>query len=312
MRAVVVEHRGEAGAIREIPTPAPGEREVLVRVSAAGVNPMDWKVRDLYDHPLPLILGQDFAGSVVGIGHHVQKYAEGERVFGIAREHGAYADFTIVPESDTKQPVAHIPDDVGDADAAGLPTPGLTALACIERLRVGAGQVVLIVGVTGAVGQFAAQLARDRGARIAGIGKAENERIARSLDLDGYAAYDRDDVVDVMRARYPEGVDVAIDLADDGDGVKRIAEVIRSGGAIASTIGAVDEKYFSHRDVKGINVNLMESPQSSHEGLRRLAEMVEQGRLRVPIVAERNLVDAVQALDLLKSGRISGKIILTT
>src|ERR1700722_2773512 len=125
MRAIVVEHRNEPGTLREVPTPEPDAGEVLVRVAVAGINPVDWKSRDMYDHALPFVLGQDFAGTVAAVGEGVRRYVQGDRIFGIAKEHGAYAEYTIVPEDDPQQPVAKIPNDIGDADAAALPTAGL-------------------------------------------------------------------------------------------------------------------------------------------------------------------------------------------
>lgn len=311
MRAIEVEHRNELGTLKELPDPVPGAHEILVRISVAGVNPIDWKSRDVYGRPLPFILGQDFAGIVVGTGDRVQRYKHGERVFGIAREHGAYADRTVVPEDDNAQPVAHIPDEVGDADAAGLPTAGLTALAGVERLGVKSGQLLMIVGITGALGQFAAQIARDRGIRVAGSGRAENAQIAQALSVETYAAYDQGDVVEAMRAKYPDGVDAVLDVADDADALVRTAGMLKRGGWIASTIRSVEPERLKPLGVNGLNVNLFESPQASHEGLRTLAQMVEGERLRVPIVAERNLTDAVAALELQKSGKINGKILLT-
>ena len=311
MRAVVVEHRHELGTLRDWPNPVPGEREILVRVSAAGVNPVDWKRRDDDETPLPLVLGQDFAGVVAGVGAGVQRYAVDDRVFGIARAHGSYAELTVVPEDENQQPVAHIPNDVGDADAAALPTAALTALACVERVGVHAGEVLFIVGVTGAVGQYAAQIARDRGVEVAGSGKSDNAEVAQSLSLGAYVSYDREDVVSAVRAKYAQGVHAIIDLADNASALQKLTVLLRSGGTIASTIHAVDEAYVRERGLRGLNVNLFESPQSSHEGLRTIIDMVERGAIRAPIAAERNLSDAVEALELQKSGAISGKIIVT-
>jgi NADPH:quinone reductase-like Zn-dependent oxidoreductase len=311
MRAIVVEHRGEKGSLRDLPLPLVGDHEVLVRIAAAGTNPVDWKSRDVYDHSLPFTLGQDFAGTVADVGGRVTKYGHGDRVFGIARTHGSYADYTIVPEESMSEPLGHIPDDIGDADAAGLPTAALTALACVERLGVKSGQTVLIVGVTGAVGQFAAQMALDRGARVIGTGGAAHAEMGRVLGIDAFIAYDREDVVARTREIAPDGVDSVLDLANDTEHIGTMAAVLRKGGTIASTIRAIDEDEFKRRGLHGINVNLEGSPQSSHEGLREVAMMVERGRLRVPIVAERDLTDAVAALELVKSGSVAGKVILT-
>jgi NADPH:quinone reductase-like Zn-dependent oxidoreductase len=311
MRAIVVQHRNEPGTLQDLPTPEPEAGEVLVRVAVAGINPVDWKARDVYEHPLPFVLGQDFAGTVAAVGEGVRRYAHGDRIFGIAKEHGAYAEYTIVPEDNAQQPVAKIPDDIGDADAAALPTAGLTALACVERMDVAAGQVLFIVGVTGAVGQFAAQIALGRGARVAGSGSSANASVAADLGLEFFVAYDSDDVAAAVRAKYPDGVEALLDLADDADGVKRMEQLVRRGGIVASTIRSIDEADATALGIRGLNVNLNESPQSSHDGLRRLAALVEQGTVKPPIVAERNLSDALQALELQKSGKATGKILIT-
>lgn len=171
MKAAIVEHRGDAGAVKDVPVPQPAPHEILVRVTAAGVNPVDWKRRD-DPNQLPLILGQDFAGMVSETGDRVSKYRKGERIFGIARGHGAYAEYTVVPEDDKRQPIAKIPDDVGDADAAALPTAGLTELAALEALEVKKDTKLAILGATGGVGSFAVQMARDRGAQVIGTARS--------------------------------------------------------------------------------------------------------------------------------------------
>jgi NADPH:quinone reductase-like Zn-dependent oxidoreductase len=311
MRAFVVEHLHDRGTLRDVPVPEPGDRDVVVRITVAGINPVDWKTRDVYGHALPFVLGQDFAGLVVAAGSGVREYAIDDRVFGIAREHGAYAEYTMLPHDDAAQPLAHIPDAVGDADAAGLPTAGLTALACVERCGISRGNTVAIVGVTGAVGQFAAQMARNLGARVVGTGSAAHVAVAETLGLDRFVPYEIEDFVKILREEYDGNVDVVIDLADDGEQIGAYADVVREGGTIASTIHAVDEAFFTERGRRGLNVNLDDSPQSSHDGLRRIAAMVERGELRVPIAAEHDLNSALEALDDVKGGKVAGKVLLT-
>ncbi|MBV8721290.1 MAG: NADP-dependent oxidoreductase [Candidatus Eremiobacteraeota bacterium] len=311
MKAALIEHRGQTAAIKDVPLPTPNEGEILVRVTAAGVNPVDWKVRDGDERRLPFVLGQDFAGVVVDTGSGARKYRVDERVFGIAREHGAYAEFTVVPEDDHTQPIAKIPDAVGDAEAAALPTAGLTALASLDALGVMADTKVLILGATGGVGGFAVQIARDRGACVIGTARASNEEFARSLGVDQFIAYDAEDVAAAVRRNHPDGIDAVLDLVDDREHLRATASVLREGGRIVSTIGAADAEGLAKRNVTAINLVMTQTPQSSHAGLRALANMVEQRRLRVPIVAEHGLVEAERALQESKSGTVDGKIVLT-
>lgn len=311
MKAAVIEHRGETAAIKDIADPTPGEREILVRVVAAGVNPVDWKTRDAGERSLPFVLGQDFAGIVVGAGERAHKYDVDERVFGIAREHGAYAQLTVIPEDDHTQPIAKIPDALGDAEAAALPTAGLTALASLDALGVQSGTKLLILGATGGVGSFAVQIARDRDACTIGTARAENEELARSYGVDEFVAYDREDPIAAVKRLHPEGIDAILDLVDDGERIRAAADIVREGGRIVSTIGAANPEWFAKRNVTAINLVMNQTPQSSHAGLRALAEMVERGRLRVPIAAEHALSDAERALEESKSGTVDGKIVLT-
>jgi NADPH:quinone reductase len=312
MKAALIEHRGEAAALKEIPIPQPNDRELLIRVTVAGVNPIDWKLRDGdYERKLPFVLGQDFAGLVVDVGRQVHRYRIDDRVFGIAREHGAYAEYTIVPEDDHHQPIAKIPDDIGDAEAAALPTAGLTALAALDALGVMDATKLLVVGATGGVGGFATQLARDRGAHVFGTGRAENEELARSLGVEIFIAYDRTDPVKALAGACPNGIDAVLDLVDDRESIVAMAAVLRPGGRLVSTIGAADASWFAKRDVTAINLVMSDAPQSSHAGLRALAEMVERGRLRVTIASEHNLSEAERALDESKRGTVGGKMVLT-
>ncbi len=311
MKAMVVEHRGEAGSLKELPVPHPASHEILVRITAAGVNPVDWKSRDRGDRSLPFVLGQDFAGVVSERGDAVTKYRQGERVFGIAREHGAYAEYTLVPEDDPAQPVAKIPDSVGDADAAALPTAGLTALGSLEALHAAKDATLLVLGATGGVGGFAVQIARARGTRVIGTGRSANESLALSLGIDEFVAYDRQDVVATVKASHGNGIDAVLDLVDDRDGIKAMAELLREGGRIVSTIGAADVEWFAQRKIAAQNLVMFRTPQSSHAGLRTLLELVEQGRVRVMIAGERTLAGALAALDESKSGSVDGKLVIT-
>ena len=312
MRAAVVELPNDPGALRDVPVPVAAANEILVRVRAASINPIDWKSRDRGDRPLPFTLGQDFAGVVVSLGAGVSDYAVDDRVFGNARDHGAYADFTVASVNNPEQPISKIPASLSDTVAAALPTAGLTALACVERLGATDGKLLFIVGVSGTVGEFAAQIARSRGARVAGSGGAASSDVAGRLGLDAYIAFDRGNVIDEVRKRYPDGVDVLLDLADDADDLKKVSVVVRRGGTIGSTIRSVDEAFAKEHGLVGLNVNLYDSPQSSRDGLDRLAALVADGTVKPPPLIERSLNDAVEAIEARKARKITGKIVLVT
>jgi NADPH:quinone reductase-like Zn-dependent oxidoreductase len=311
VKAAVIERAGDTGKLRDVATPVPGRGEILVHISAAGVNPIDWKLRDDPERPLPFVLGQDFSGVVSELGEGVTKYREGERVFGIARAHGAYAEYTLVPEDDAAQPIAKIPDGVGDADAAALPTAGLTALAALDALNVGSGTQLLIVGVAGGVGSFASQLAKERGAHVIGTARSKNYQLARSLGVDDFVAYDHDDPYEAIAEAHPNGVDAVLDLVGDRNAIRKNETVMRKGGAIVSTIGAADEAWFAQHGIAATNLVMQRTPQSSHHSLRLLAELVDRKRLRVVIAAEHSLTEAESALAQSKSGSVDGKIVLT-
>jgi NADPH:quinone reductase-like Zn-dependent oxidoreductase len=311
MKAVIVEHRGEAGALKELPTPQPSDREILVRVTTASVNPVDWKLRDRGERPLPFVLGQDFAGVVSALGRGASKYREGERIFGIARTHGAFAEYTIAFEENHAEPIAKIPDVVGDADAAALPTAGLTALAAVEWLRVGKGTTFFINGATGGVGSFAAQIARDRRARVIGAARSAGEGFARELGVEEFIAYDREDVAAALKAAHPGGVDAIFDVVSDADALKKLAGVLRAEGRVVSTVGSADVDYFAQRNIAAQNMVMAQTPQSSHAGLRTLLELLEQERIRVFIADERPLAEVTDALAESKRGFVNGKIVIT-
>jgi NADPH:quinone reductase-like Zn-dependent oxidoreductase len=311
MKAALIERAGDTGKLKNVPTPAPSHGEILVHISAIGVNPVDWKVRDSHSRALPFVLGQDFAGVVSATGDGITKYREGERIFGIARERGAYAEYTVVPEDDRAQPIARIPDGVSDAHAAALPTASLTALSALEALGAGSGTQLLVTGATGGVGGFAVQLAREHGAHVIGIASSKHYALARSLGVDDFVAYDYGDPIDAVKDAHPSGIDAVLDTASDTDRLKKIGELVRQGGSVVSIVQAADVAWFARHGINAINLVMSQTPQSSHDALRQLADLVDKKRLRVTIAEEYRLSEAEDALDHSKAGHVDGKIILT-
>src|SRR5215218_6101773 len=186
MRAIAEETFGGPIALINLPTPEIGAGEVLIRVRAAGVNPFDWKVadgelKDQMQHRFPLILGFDAAGVIERVGADVTALAEGDEVYGYLFKpvigDGAYTEYVAAPATI----VAKKPVTVGFAEAAALPTPGLTALDLVDAADTKAGETILIVGATGGVGAYATQLAARRGARVIATARRTNETLVREL-----------------------------------------------------------------------------------------------------------------------------------
>jgi NADPH:quinone reductase-like Zn-dependent oxidoreductase len=314
MRAFAIDEFGTPGSLHDLPALRAGANEIVVAVTVAGVNPIDWKIRDgmAGERPLPLVLGQDFAGVVDAVGDGVTSFKKGERVFGIAREHGGYADYTALSLDDHGSPVAATPDELDDVRAAAIPTAGLTALAGLVALDAENGRSVLILGATGGVGAFATQLARVRGARIVATASEKNHDFALSLGAGDVADYDREDVVETVKAWYPEGVDGIFDLVSkDAEAVEKMAALLVPGGKLVSTNHAADQAWFGERGFAALNISLAKTPQSSSESLTELARLVTAGTIQVFVEQHAPLADAAAILEQSRAGKVGGKAVLT-
>jgi NADPH:quinone reductase len=307
MRAVVIDQFKTPGAVRDIAEPPMGANDVAVRITYAGINPIDWKVRagEAGTRAFPLTLGQDFAGVVLRTGSDVRRVKTGDRVFGCARDRGAYAEETVVREDQHDSPFTTIPDGVTDAVAAALPTPCLTALGSIEILGVQRGTRLLVVGAAGAVGCAAMQMARERGAAITAVVRPGQE--ARASEL---GAHDVATSLDALTSRGGDGFDAVLDLVSSGEDLKKHAALVRKGGALVTTIHDADEPWFRERGITATNIVMNQTPQSSPQGLDEVVRMVAAGTLKIEITAEKPLDEAPTVLNDLESGKLSGKIVL--
>jgi NADPH2:quinone reductase len=178
MRAFAVLGFGDAPAVHDLPVPAAGNA-FLLRVTYAGVNPLDNNnlARLTASSAYPYVLGIDFAGVVERIPAGEDALRAGDRVFGMARTHGAWAEYTAVTPGAKAEPLAPIPDGVTDEQAAALPTAAVTALRTVELLGVTAGQRLVVMGATGGVGGYAVQMALSRGAYVIATVRGDAEFI---------------------------------------------------------------------------------------------------------------------------------------
>lgn len=285
----------------EAPRPTPAADQVLVRIRAAGVNPVDWKLRAGYLRevmPLqfPRTAGQDFAGEVLESGLQAGELRPGERVFGFAP--GAYAEFAVVAATRA----AHIPAGLSFETAAALPTPGLTALQLVtQAVAVAEGQTVLIHGAAGAVGALAVQIAKLRGARVAGTALgAEDAEYLRQLGVDP--------VIDNRAARFEDfvqDVDAAIDLVG-GEILDRTYAVVKPGGVLATTVGRLNAEALAARRLRGEPFLMRRNAGD----LAAVADLVAGGRVRPRIAQVLPFTQAARAQDLNQRGEARGELIL--
>jgi NADPH:quinone reductase-like Zn-dependent oxidoreductase len=298
MRAVLLSETGEPDVLRieQVPTPEPGDGEVLIRVRAASINPIDWKYRrGLAEKQLPAVLGNDVSGTVEV--SHSDDYAEGDEVFGISPS-GGYAEFATAPAA----LIAKKPVGVTHEQAAAIPVAGMTAWqALFDRGELARGQTALIAGAAGGVGHFAVQFAKHAGARAIGTGSARNREFVLGLGADEYVDYTSQDVAEVV-----SDVDVAFDTVG-GETTKTLVPTVREGGVIVVIAGAPPEQEAAQRGVRA--ELLIMSPNS--EQLAHVAELVAKGDVHVEIAQTFALADASKAHELSEAGHVRGKLILT-
>ena len=297
--------RPEVLELTEVPRPAPGPTEVLVRVKAAGVNPVDWKTRahgGFLGQP-PFTVGWDVAGVVEEVGAGVARFALGDRVFGMPRfphEAAAYAEYVTSPS----RQLARIPDGLGDVEATALPLAGLTAWqALVETADVQPGQRVLILGAAGGVGHLAVQIAKARGAYVIGTASAPKHAFLAELGTDEAVDYTTEDVAESVGA-----VDVVLDVVGGETGAGGLP-TLRDGGIMVTLSGATAAAL---RDLAGERVRvygILVEP--DRMGLEALAGLVASGALRPHVSETFPLADAGRAHEVGERGRTQGKLVLT-
>jgi NADPH:quinone reductase-like Zn-dependent oxidoreductase len=297
VKAVVLHATGDADVLRleDVDRPEPGEHEVLIRVQAAAVNPVDWKYRrGLVQRELPAVLGEDVSGTVAV--SRADGFAPGNRVFGVTTS-GGYAEYATASAT----AIAIKPEALSHEQAAALPVSGLTAWqALFDRGCLELGQTVLIAGAAGGVGHLAVQFAKHAGARVIGTGSARNREFVLSLGADEFIDYAHGEVADAV-----SGVDVALDTVG-GATTASLLPALREGGTLV-TIGYPPEAPpQEHRLwVKPLIMR------PSAEQLARISELLASGAVRVEIAQRLGLADVQRAHVVSESGHARGKIVLT-
>ncbi|MDT7790141.1 MAG: hypothetical protein QOF58_8560 [Pseudonocardiales bacterium] len=309
MRALLARAYGPLDQLEigEMPQPVPGRGQLLVRLEAAAVNPVDIALvtgRMQAELPVkhPFVPGVDVSGVVEAVGEEVDRFAVGDPVIawnGVPS--GAFAEYAIVQANDS---AALRPAGLDAGRGAALPTAALTAAALLDEARLVPGSTLLVVGATGGLGGYAVQLAKRAGATVIGTGRAGDQDYLRELGADGVIDYRGDSVAARVRDWAPEGVDAVIDVAQAGPALVSSAAAAKPGGLLVSPLGGppsfdgeVEARYTGTTTPAG--------------RLGELAALATDGALRVEIAAEYPFADARQALIDFTSGHVRGKIVIT-
>ncbi|WP_410566707.1 NADP-dependent oxidoreductase [Amycolatopsis sp. cmx-4-61] len=293
--------------IAEVPRPEPGRGQVLVRVEAAAVNPVDvalitGAMRDALPVAHPFVPGVDVSGVVEAVGPGVERFRAGDTVLawnGVPS--GAFAEYALVRADDS---AALRPAALDARHGAALPTGALTAAALLDEAELGPGATVLIVGATGGLGGYAVQLAKRAGATVLATGRDGDQDHLRTLGADGFIDYRAEHVAERVRDWAPEGADVVLDLAQAGPALAGSAAAAKPGGLVVSPLGGPPA---FDRDVRARYTGT-----TTPAG--RLAELAEQaatGALSIGIGAEYPFAEVRQALLDFAARRVRGKVVIT-
>ena len=305
MKAIRIHAYGGSENLKydEVPRPEPRSGEVLIQVYAAGVNPIDWKIREgllkqVYDYSLPVITGADVAGVVTSVGDGVTTLQPGQAVYGTADMmlSGAYAEYAL----GYADAIAPTPETLDYLHAASVPLVAITAWQSLfDGANLQPGQSVLIHGGAGGVGRYAIQLAKWKGARVIATASAANLNDVKNLGADqaiNYAAQPFEQQV--------KDVDMVLDLVG-GETQARSWQIIRPGGVLVSTVGVPQSGIPQGIQAVPIFANLRANSQ-----LQQIAQLIDHGQIKVSVEQIFELAEAAKAQEVSQHGHPRGKLVL--
>jgi NADPH:quinone reductase-like Zn-dependent oxidoreductase len=313
MQAIILNKPGSVEELlyRELPAPEPSATEVRVKVKALAINPVDVKTRAGFGvygrlkNEQPLIIGWDIAGIVEKVGIAVTRFKTGDEVFGMINfpGHGrAYAEYVAAPESH----LAFKPANISFEEAAASTLAALTAWqAFTKQYAVKKGDKVLIHAAAGGVGHFAVQIAKYLGAHVTGTSSSANKDFVLSLGADAHIDY---------RAQPFEKAISDVDLVLDAigkDNIDRSLEVIRPGGTLISIPSGLNEQVTDKAKSRGVN-GFFFLVQSNGEDMHAIADLLQKGHLKAHVGKVFPFAEMKEAHLLQETGRVVGKVVLTT
>ena len=312
MKAYAFDEPDEAGSVRELPVPQPEDGQVRVRVAVAGLNPFDNAVvqgflKDRMEHRFPLVPGMDASGTVDVVGAGVDAWQVGDDVFGSVGKmylgEGTLAEFVTLSAGT----VARKPESLEHAAAAAVPVAGVTALLMADAIALAEGR-----SSSWSAPPVASAATSSRSPRGGALGSLPYAAARTSITLADSVPPTRSITPRATWSKrferlFPDGIDAIADMHGDREGIARLAEQVRSGGHVASAVGAVDTEALAERGIGGTNVmGLVTTP-----SLETLATMLERGEIVAPRIRSFPLAEAVYAFAAVATGHVRGKIVVT-
>src|SRR6267143_3038758 len=302
MKAIVIKSYGDEEVVEytDVERPEPKANEVLVKVHVAGVNPVDWKIRNGLGEKLglklPIMLGGEIAGTIETIGSEVKGFREGDAVYGVIAS-GGYAEYAIAKVGD----IAPKPESLDFKNAAAVPLGALTAWQAMFDLdNLSRGQRILIAGASGGVGSLAVQLAKAKGAYVIGLASGRNEEFVRDLGAHDFVDYTKQNFEEVVK-----NVDVVLD-AVGGETFGRSFGTLKKGGFLVTTVEFPSEVKAQEFGVKAARVFCKPNAKE----LAQITRLVDEGKLKAHVSTVLSLAEVKKAHQLSESGRTRGKIVL--
>jgi NADPH2:quinone reductase len=313
MRAVVVTEYGGRAEEVEIPTPEAQAGQLLIKVQAAGMNPVEKAIaagawQSFMPATFPMILGFDVAGIIEAVGPGANGFAAGEAVMGqlLAPPVGASGTYAEYVAASAGATLARIPDGLEAAVAASAPTAGMTGLAIVESLGSLKGKTVLIIGAAGGVGSFATQLAVGAGAHVIANARAAHTERMQAYGVGDIVDHTTGPLAELVRQAHPDGIDVLLDVASDADQFADIAGLVRHGGTALTTKFVAEVDALAANDVVAVNFDV---PASS-ELLQRVADALASGSILAPPINRISLAEAPAVFAAENGSLLGGKTVI--
>ena len=304
MKAMVVHEYGgpEVLKLEDVPRPEPKENEILVRVIASGVNPVDalivsGKYAKEFGTHVPLTPGYDIAGVVEQTGAKITKFKIGDPIYGFVLWGGGFAEYAVATEGEA----AIKPKSLSYSEAASVPLVVLTAWqALIDAGKLSSGQTVLIHGGSGGVGTMAIQIAKARGGRVIATASTANQHLLKELGADVAVDYTKEKFEDAAKA-----VDLVLDTVGK-DTLTRSYGVVKKGGFIATLVARLDQAELDKRGIRGASISV--KPDANE--LEQITKLIEAKKIKPVVSQELPLAEATRALQQAATHHTRGKIVL--